>query len=169
MVKCLIARLGAAGERFRTRSLVSRGMMLLEGSSGLELVMVRCRAGPVPLPRAVTRQGRIIAVTEEARRLRVSPDPEPLPLIRHHGAPPQTNTPRRVIRSGNARRRILHPGRSPFLFRDDHPSDEAKKRRKRLLASNWKQLLFVITAEHPAGLRVDQMPVRTQGTPPGRK
>jgi hypothetical protein len=25
-----------------------------------------------------------------------------------------------------------------FLFRDDHPSDEAKKRRKRLLVSNWK-------------------------------
>jgi hypothetical protein len=24
-----------------------------------------------------------------------------------------------------------------FLFRDDHPSDEAKKR-KRLLVSNWK-------------------------------
>ena len=25
-----------------------------------------------------------------------------------------------------------------LLFRDDHPSDEAKKRRKRLLVSNWK-------------------------------
>ena len=25
-----------------------------------------------------------------------------------------------------------------FLFRDDHPSDEAKKRRKRVLVSNWK-------------------------------
>jgi hypothetical protein len=25
-----------------------------------------------------------------------------------------------------------------FLLRDDHPSDEAKKRRKRLLVSNWK-------------------------------
>jgi hypothetical protein len=25
-----------------------------------------------------------------------------------------------------------------YLFRDDHPSDEAKKRRKRLLVSNWK-------------------------------
>jgi hypothetical protein len=25
-----------------------------------------------------------------------------------------------------------------FLFRDDHPSDEAKKRPKRLLVSNWK-------------------------------
>ncbi len=24
------------------------------------------------------------------------------------------------------------------LLRDDHPSDEAKKRRKRLLVSNWK-------------------------------
>jgi hypothetical protein len=25
-----------------------------------------------------------------------------------------------------------------LLFRDDHPSDEPKKRRKRLLVSNWK-------------------------------
>jgi len=25
-----------------------------------------------------------------------------------------------------------------LLFRDDYPSDEAKKRRKRLLVSNWK-------------------------------
>jgi len=25
-----------------------------------------------------------------------------------------------------------------LLFRDDHPSDEVKKRRKRLLVSNWK-------------------------------
>ena len=25
-----------------------------------------------------------------------------------------------------------------LLFRDDHPSDVAKKRRKRLLVSNWK-------------------------------
>ena len=25
-----------------------------------------------------------------------------------------------------------------LLFRDDHPSDEAKKRHKRLLVSNWK-------------------------------
>jgi hypothetical protein len=25
-----------------------------------------------------------------------------------------------------------------LLFRDQHPSDEAKKRRKRLLVSNWK-------------------------------
>jgi hypothetical protein len=25
-----------------------------------------------------------------------------------------------------------------LLFRDDHPSYEAKKRRKRLLVSNWK-------------------------------
>jgi hypothetical protein len=29
-------------------------------------------------------------------------------------------------------------GRLYFLFRDDYPSDEAKKRRKRLLVSNWK-------------------------------
>ena len=25
-----------------------------------------------------------------------------------------------------------------LLFRDDYPSDDAKKRRKRLLVSNWK-------------------------------
>jgi hypothetical protein len=25
-----------------------------------------------------------------------------------------------------------------YLFRDDHPSDEAKKRLKRLLVSNWR-------------------------------
>ena len=30
------------------------------------------------------------------------------------------------------------PGGLYLLFRGDHPSDEAKKRRKRLLVSNWK-------------------------------
>ena len=44
-----------------------------------------------------------------------------------------------------------------LLFRDDHPSDEAKKRPKRLLVSNWKLPLFVLRAQHLAGLRVDQM------------
>ena len=47
-----------------------------------------------------------------------------------------------------------------FLFRDDHPSDEAKKRRKRLLVSYWKYLLFVIRAGN----------LRSSGSPdaPGR-
>jgi hypothetical protein len=55
---------------------------------------------------------------------------------------------------GNSRRRITVAGTAflmamigvascilgglYLLFRDDHPSDEAKKRRKRLLVSNWK-------------------------------
>jgi hypothetical protein len=44
-----------------------------------------------------------------------------------------------------------------LLFRDDYPSDEAKKRRKRVLVSNWKQLLFVIRTQNLACLRVHQM------------
>ena len=34
--------------------------------------------------------------------------------------------------------RIRHLGGLYLLFRGEHPSDEAKKRRKRLLVSNWK-------------------------------
>ena len=46
-----------------------------------------------------------------------------------------------------------------LLFRDDHPSDEVKKRRKRLLVSNWKSLPFVIRTQHLFGLWVHQMPL----------
>jgi hypothetical protein len=49
-----------------------------------------------------------------------------------------------------------------LLVRNDHPSDEAKNRRKRLLVSNWKYGLFVIRAQDLAGLWVDQMRLRAR-------
>jgi hypothetical protein len=68
------------------------------------------------------------------------------------GARPFWSLPRSV--DGNSRRRIAVAGIAfliamigvascilgglYLLFRDDHPSDEAKKRRKRLPVSNWK-------------------------------
>jgi hypothetical protein len=49
-----------------------------------------------------------------------------------------------------------------FLFRDDHPSDEAKKRRKRPPGIGLEIASIVIRAQDLAGLWVDQMHLRAR-------
>ena len=55
-----------------------------------------------------------------------------------------------LVASGEVVRRSLF-----FLFKNDYPSDEVKKRHRRLLVSNWKYVLFVLGTQH---LAVDNRP-----------